>query len=253
MQLTFMSYLIVLPLVFLAALVDSIGGGGGLISLPAYTLAGLPYGMASGCNKFSACCATMAATYRFIRSGKIMWLPALCAMAGSLPASFLGTRLSILLGNRFMNIFMICATPVVAAAVLIRRKQGAREVRVTCLRLLLCFLGGALMGFYDGFFGPGTGTFLILMFTWTTGMDMVAASASSKPVNLASNIASLVTRLAAGQVIFALAIPATCLSIAGAWIGSKLAITRGAKFIRYVMLGVMALLMVKLIADMING
>ena len=121
MQLTFASYLIVLPLVFLAALVDAIGGGGGLISLPAYTLAGLPYGMASGCNKFSACCATIAATGRFIRSGKIKWKPALCAVAGSLPASYLGTRLSIVLGNGFMNLFMICATPVVAALVLLRR------------------------------------------------------------------------------------------------------------------------------------
>lgn len=253
MQLTFTTYLIVLPLVFLAALVDSIGGGGGLISLPAYTLAGLSYDLASGCNKFSAGCATLTATYRFIRSGKIMWLPALCAMAGSLPASFLGTRVSMLLGNRFMNIFMICATPVVAAAILIRRKETAREVRVTGWRLFFCFLGGALMGFYDGFFGPGTGTFLIVMFTWVTGMDMVAASATSKPVNLASNIASVVTRLIASQVIFALAIPATCLSITGAWIGSKLALTKGAKFIRYVMLGVMALLMVKLIVDLFKG
>ena len=250
MQLTFASYLIVLPLVFLAALVDAIGGGGGLISLPAYTLAGLPYGMASGCNKFSACCATIAATGRFIRSGKIKWKPALCAVAGSLPASYLGTRLSIVLGNGFMNLFMICATPVVAALVLLRRRAEARDVRITNARLVLCFLGGALMGFYDGFFGPGTGTFLILMFNWAAGMDMVSASASSKPVNLASNISSLITRLAAGQVIFALAIPATCVSVAGAWIGSKLALTRGAKLIRGVMIAVMALLMVKLIIDL---
>ena len=107
------------------------------------------------------------------------------------------------------------------------------------------------MGAYDGFFGPGTGTFLILLFTALTGMDMVTASATAKPVNLASNVSSLITRIAAGQVIFALAIPAMAFSITGGWLGSKLALMRGARFIRYVMLGVLALLVVTLIMEVV--
>ena len=250
MTVTLEMYLIVLPLVFLAALVDSIGGGGGLISLPAYTLAGLPYGLASGCNKFSACFGTLSATVRYFKSGKILWKPALCAVIAALPGSWLGTRASILLSNEFMNIFMICAIPVVAVAVLAKRNTEAKSKPITPLRLFFCFLSGLIVGFYDGFFGPGTGTFLIILFTWMTGMDMVTASASAKPVNLASNIASLITRISAGQVIYTLAVPAMILSVIGGWLGSKLALTKGAKFIRYVTLGVLALLLLSLVTEL---
>lgn len=249
MELTLETYLIVLPLVFLAAVVDSIGGGGGLISLPAYTLAGLPYDIASGCNKFSACFGTLSATLRYFRSGKILWRPALWAAIAALPGAWLGTWLSNRLGNGFMHLFMICAIPVVAVLVLLKKNDAALSKPVTPLRLALCGVSGLCVGFYDGFFGPGTGTFLILLFTSLTGMDMVTASATAKPVNLASNLSSLLTRLASGQVIFALAVPAMLFSVAGGWLGSKLALTRGARFIRCVMLGVLALLLAKLAAE----
>ena len=251
MELTLETYLIVLPLVFLAAVVDSIGCGGGLISLPAYTLAGLPYGLASGCNKFSASFGTLSSVVKYARGRKILWLPALVAALGALPGAWLGTWISMLLSSRFMYIFMICATPVVGLLVVFKKDIGAEPRPVTKKTLFLCFLSGLLVGAYDGFFGPGTGTFLILLFTALTGMDMVTASATAKPVNLASNISSLATRIAAGQVIFALAVPAVLFSISGGYLGSKLALMRGARFIRYVMLGVLALLVVTLILEMV--
>ena len=245
-------YLIVLPLAFLASVVDSISGGGGLISLPAYTLAGLDYGLASGCNKFSASFGTVMATIRYFKSGRILIRPALMAALGSLPGAWLGTRLSMMLSNRFMHVFMLCAIPVVSALVILK-KDVERAPRPMNRRTLLTCLGvGLLTGTYDGFFGPGTGTFLILLFTALTGMDMVTASATAKPVTLASNLTSLVTRIAAGQVLFALAVPAMCFSMAGGWIGSKLALRRGAKLVRYVMLGVMALLVIKLAAELMG-
>lgn len=253
MELSIETYLIVLPLVFLAAVVDSISGGGGLISLPAYTLAGLDYGLASGCNKFSACFGTLSSVVRYFKGGKILWLPALIAAAAALPGAWLGTKLSMLLSNDFMNIFMICATPVVGILVVLKKDTDAHPKPMTKKTYFFCFLSGLIVGAYDGFFGPGTGTFLILLFTSLTGMDMVTASATAKPVNLASNISSLITRIAAGQVIFTLALPAMCFSIAGGWLGSKLALTRGAKFIRYVMLAVLALLVLTLIVDVIGG
>ena len=250
MQITLKMYLIVLPLVFFAAVVDAIGGGGGLISLPGYTLAGLDYGFASGCNKFSACFGTLSSVLRFWKSGKILWRPALCAAAGALPGAYIGTRVSLILGSNFMRIFMLCAIPVVAVVMLLKKDQETESRPVTRKTLILCVLIGLAVGFYDGFFGPGTGTFLILLFKALTGMDMVTASATSKPVNLASNISSLITRIAAGQVIFALALPAMCMSVIGGQVGSKLALTRGAKFIRAVMLFVLALLVVKLITEL---
>ena len=251
LELTLQTYLIVLPLVFLAALVDAIGGGGGLISLPGYTLAGLDYGMASGCNKFTSSAGSLMATIRYFRGGKILWKPALCAAVGALPGAWLGTELSMLLSTRVMNIFMICATPVVGAVVVLKKDFPTESRPVTRKTLLICLVTGLLIGAYDGFFGPGTGTFLILLMTSLTGMDMVTASATSKPVNLASNISSLITRIAAGQVLFALALPAMCFSMTGGWLGSKLAMTRGAKLIRFVMLGVLALLVFRLITDLL--
>ena len=249
MQVSLNMYLIVLPMVFLASLVDSIAGGGGLISLPAYTFAGLSYDMASGCNKFSSTFGTLVSTIRYYRSGRLLVMPALCAAAAALPGSWLGTRAAMALGNQMMNGFMVFAIPVVGALVLFRGK-GPDVSRPVCRKTcLLCLTIGLFTGFYDGFFGPGTSTFLIILFKWIAGMDMVTASATAKPVNLASNIASLVTRIAAGNVLYALAVPAMCCSVAGGWLGSRLALTKGARLIRYVMLGVLTLLTVKLAVE----
>jgi len=244
------TYLLVLPLVFLAAVVDAIAGGGGLISLPAYTVAGLNYDYASGNNKFSSTFGTLMATIRYARSGAVKPRPATIAAALALPGSWLGTRAAMALGNRVMHVFMVFAIPVVGALVLLEGKKAERVPRpFTRRQYPLCAAIGLAIGFYDGFFGPGTGTLLILLFTWLLGMDMVSASATAKPVNLASNISSLITRIAAGNVLFALALPAMCCSLAGGWLGAKLALTRGAKLIRVVMLGVLALLTVRLAVE----
>ncbi|MBR1561358.1 MAG: TSUP family transporter [Clostridia bacterium] len=253
MVLTPKVYLIVLPMVFLAALVDAIAGGGGLISLPAYTLAGLDYDFASGNNKFSSTFGTLTATIRYLKSGKVMLRPALIASALALPGSWLGTQAAMALGNRAMRGFMVFAIPIVGAAVLVKGRSPEHARPFVGRDYPVCALIGLVIGFYDGFFGPGTGTFLILLFTNLLGMDMVTASATCKPVNLTSNIAALVTRVAAGDVVFALALPAVCCSVTGGWIGAKLALTRGARFIRWVMLAVLALLTVRLAVEWIGG
>lgn len=251
MQVTAHMYLMVLPMVFLASVVDAIAGGGGLISLPAYTLAGLNYDFASGNNKFSSTFGTLTATVRYYRSGKLQMKPALVAAALALPGSWLGTRSAMALGNRVMHGFMVFAIPVVGTLVLLKGKAPDRSRPIVRRDYPVCAAIGLAIGFYDGLFGPGTGTFLILLFTGLLGMDMVSASATAKPVNLLSNIASLITRIAAGNVLFALAIPAMCCSVTGGWLGARLALTRGARFIRWVMLGVLALLTVRLALDFI--
>ena len=253
MLLTPVTYLIVLPMVFLAAVVDAIAGGGGLISLPAYTVAGLSYDFASGNNKFSSTFGTLMATVRYAKSGAVKPRPAAIAAALALPGSWLGTRAAMALGNRTMRVFMVFALPVVGVLVLLEGKKPRRTRPAARHQAPLCAAIGLAIGFYDGFFGPGTGTLLILLFTWLLGMDMVSASATAKPVNLASNISSLVTRIAAGNVLFALALPAMCCSLAGGWLGARLALTRGAKLIRAVMLAVLALLTVRLAVEWLSA
>lgn len=252
MTVTASTYLTVLPLVFLASLVDAISGGGGLISLPAYTMAGLSYDLAAGSNKLSSSFGSLIATVRYARAGKVLLRPALWATLGALPGSYLGTRAAMALGSGIMNRVMVFAIPIVGALVVFKPVRAAEPKPLTRVREALCLAIGLTTGFYDGFFGPGTGTFLILLFTYLTGMDMVSASATAKPVNLTSNLSSLVTRIAAGDVLYAVAAPAIACSLAGGWLGSKLALTQGAKLVRWVMLGVLALLTVKLAADLLH-
>ncbi|MBQ9196940.1 MAG: TSUP family transporter [Clostridia bacterium] len=241
--------LVVLPLVFAASMVDAIGGGGGLISLPAYLVAGLPSDLASGSNKLSASFGTLVATFRFFRSGKIMMKPALTAAAMAVIGAFFGAQINERLSDAAFRVVLLVLIPLIAVLMALRHTAPDRALPMTKKRLALCGLIGLAVGAYDGFFGPGTGVLLILGFTWAAGMDTVTASGSSKVVNLASNISALAAHFMNGNILFALAVPAMACSALGGWLGSWLAIRRGAKFIRAVMMGVMALLLVRLAVD----
>lgn len=249
MTVTLHMYLIVLPLVFAASMVDAIGGGGGLISLPGYMVAGLSSSLASGSNKLSASFGTTIAAAKFLRSGKVMLLPALCAAALALPGAFLGAELMSVTPDAVYRAVLLVLIPLMAVIMLLRRNAPERALQMNKKRLALCALIGFFVGMYDGFFGPGTGVLLILGFTWIAGMDTVTASGSSKVVNLASNLSALVAHLLNGNVVFALAVPAMAAAALGGYVGSSLAIRKGARFIRYVMMGVMVLLLIRLAVD----
>ena len=248
MEVTLRMYLIVLPLAFLAATMDAIAGGGGVISLPAYLTAGLPPVEASGSNKFSAMFGSLLATIRFIRSGRMPYAPALLAAAGALPGSYLGAELLKRVSDQWMRVFLLFALPA-AALLLIFGRIGDDPQPMTRKGLALCPVIGLVVGFYDGFFGPGTGTILILLFTGLLKMDMVSASGAAKLVNLASNLAAMVSLVIGGKVLFQLAVPAMVCSAAGGYLGAKLALVVGAKLIRAVMVGVFCLIMVTLVLE----
>lgn len=252
MQVTPMMLLTVCPLVFLAAAVDSIAGGGGLISLPAYLLTGIPPVVASGTNKFSACLGTLVASFRYAKGKRVAWRPALLAVLGALPGSFLGAELLKHAPEAFVRIFLLIAVPL-AALLLLLRPPRVDPKPLTRLRLIYCALIGLAVGFYDGFFGPGTGTLLIMLFSWVLGMDLVTASGSAKLVNLASNLGALSALLMGGNVLWALGLPAMVCSMAGGYIGSLLALKKGARMVRVMMLGVLALLLIKLAFDYLGG
>lgn len=250
MDVTSSMYLIVLPLVFLAAVIDAIGGGGGLISLPAYMVAGLPASLASGSNKLSASFGTLIAAVKFLRSKKVLLLPALMAVAGAIPGAYLGAELLSRTPERVLRLVILCVIPVMAVIMLLKRNAPERSnLKMTKMKYALCLLTGLLIGLYDGFCGPGTGTLLIMGFTWIVGMDTVTASGSAKIVNLSSNISALISHAINGNILFALAIPAMLCAAAGGYIGSALAIKKGAKFVRVVMMCMMAALIVKLAVD----
>ena len=183
MELTWMTYLIVCPLVFLAGLIDSVAGGGGLISLPAYMAAGLSPLQAAGTNKLSACMGTVASTGRFVRDRKIDWKAGLFAALGAFPGSWLGALLQQHIPQETIRVLMIVAIPLVAVVVLRKKDMTGRCIVPETFYRPMAFAIGLFIGFYDGLIGPGTGTFLILMFTMALGMEAVMASGTAKVVN----------------------------------------------------------------------
>lgn len=251
MELTLTAYLIVCPLAFLAGLIDSVAGGGGLISLPAYYLAGLPPVLAAGTNKLSACLGTMASTTRFIRGHKVDWRAGLFAAAGAFPGSWLGTLLLQHIPEDTIRLLMICAIPLVAVVVLRRRDMTGHCIVPEQFYRPLALGIGFMVGFYDGLIGPGTGTFLILLFTMALGMEAVLASGTAKIVNLTSNMAALISLMSTGNVLAALGIPAALCGIVGNWLGAGLTMKKGVGFIRGMLLVVLALLLAKMVYDML--
>lgn len=251
MELTIKTYLIVCPLVFFAGFVDSVAGGGGLISLPAYIFAGLPIHYAYGTNKMAASFGTSIATFQFAKNGNIRLRPALIAAAGAIVGAWFGSQLVMVLSAEILQIMLMVCLPVVAIFMLTRRQLGKDEDSFPEKKkeYLLCSIIGLVMGVYDGLFGPGTGTFLLMCFTTLLGYSMITATANAKVVNLASNISALVTYIIGGKVLFSIGIPCIASAVLGNYLGSKMAIRKGSKFIRPVMTFVIALLFVKVLCD----
>ena len=246
-------YLIVLPAVFLAGVLDAIAGGGGLISVPAYLAAGVPPHLALGTNKFSASFGTAVATARYVKHGIVDLRTALATAFCALGGSLLGARVVLGVDPEFLKYILLVAIPIIALVTL--RKTHLGQSQETYLisgrrRLMWVIGGGAMIGFYDGLFGPGTGSFLMLFFVWALRYDFVSANGNTKVVNLSTNIAALVIFLIHGKVSFALGIPAAMCGVVGNWVGSKLVIRRGARLIRPVFFIVLALLLGKTIYDL---
>lgn len=245
--------LTVCPLVALAGFVDSIAGGGGLISLPAYYLAGLPASTAAGTNKMSACMGTALATYSFASSGRMEKRIGLLSGVAALAASVLGVMVMKQLSDQAIRVLVMCCLPVAAVFTLRgHRSADGRKSFSPAAEAGIALLIGCAIGFYDGLVGPGTGTFLILLFVQIFGLDDVTASGTAKIPNLMSNIAALSSLFLAGDVLWQLGLPAGLCSMAGAALGSRLTIRKGAKFIRSMMVIVLILLLVKMVTDMLQ-
>ncbi|SMC88825.1 TSUP family transporter [Papillibacter cinnamivorans] len=240
---------IVCPLVFLAGFVDSIAGGGGLISLPAYLLAGLPAHTAAGTNKLAASVGTLCAAVRYIRAGKIDIRVSLLAALGSFGGAALGSSLALMVSDAALKLLMLAALPAVAVFLIFRRdfgKEGGQEKELPeRKRVLFSVLIGLGIGCYDGLIGPGTGTFLLLAFTAVMGFDLLKSTGCAKVANLASNLASILVFLIGGKIYFAVALPAAACTAAGSLVGTKLALAGGSRYVRYVVFMVLGILFVK--------
>lgn len=242
-------YLIVCPLVFLAGLIDSIAGGGGLISLPAYLIAGVPPHIALGTNKISSSMGTVVSAAKLAKNGFVDRRTAvpggLCAVAGAI----VGATISLYVEDTVITHMMIVILPVVAFYVLRSRTLGESEKTGTLTggRLIGAVCGiGLVMGIYDGFYGPGTGTFLLLLLTGLAHLDTRRAAGTTKVMNLSSNLAALATFLINGKVYYSLGLVSGLFCIAGHYIGSSLVVRGGRRVVRPMILVVLCILFGKL-------
>ena len=246
--------LIVCPLVFVGGLIDAVAGGGGLITLPAYLIAGLPPHMASATNKCGNFFGTALSTVRFLKKGHIHLPSAVMGAVFALVGAWMGARLNMVLPEQALYYLMLVLVPVMAVFLMFKRDFGRsdRSGELGAAKLLaLSGMIGLVVGGYDGFFGPGAGTFLMLAFTGLCKFDLLTASGNTKLANAASNLASLVTFALGGKVLWAVGIPAALCGIAGNYIGSGLAMKKGAKIIRPMFVVVLSLLVLRLLYDLL--
>lgn len=239
--------------VFLASFMDAIGGGGGIISLPAYLLAGLPMHYALGTNKLSACIGTVASTVRYVKNGYVDWFLGIPSIMLAMAGAHLGTRLQLAVDEKYLKLVLIVILPVIA--VILLRKKDLPEVWRPLhqgLRRAIIWSASLVIGIYDGFYGPGTGTFLLLTFCYLGKIDVRTASGNVKLVNLSSNIGALFTSLAAGKVMIPLGLTAAIFSISGQYLGAGLALKNGSKIVRPVILLVIILLSIKVLLELLG-
>lgn len=232
-----------------AGLVDTIAGGGGLITLPVLlTVCPNPID-AVGTNKLQATFGSSSATFHFARAGALNYREVrracLLAFVGSMGGSLLVQQLDPDAIRRIVPVVLFC----VVIFVWLRPKLGERDVHPRISRIKFDCIFAFGLGMYDGFLGPGTGTFLALAFMTALGFNLARATVNAKALNWSSNVASLIMFLIARKVWFA----AGLIMGAGQWLGaragSRLVVTRGTRFIRPVFLAMVFLLTLKLIYD----
>lgn len=233
----------------LAGFINAIAGGGGLLSIPALMWVGLPPATVLATNKLQACGGSFSASYYFVRKGIIrlgeIKLAIACAFTGSILGTVAVQRIDATILESVLP-FLILA---IGAYFLFSKKITAQDNKQLLTPAIFAFSIALCIGFYDGFFGPGTGSFLTLAFVSLAGNDLIKATAHAKVLNFASNIAALISFALAGKVLWLLGACMLVGQAIGATLGSKLVINQGARFIRPLMVTMSVALSAKLLLN----
>jgi uncharacterized membrane protein YfcA len=233
---------------FAAGLVDAIAGGGGLVTVPALLAAGLPPHVALATNKGQAVFGAVASAAGYARKGAIERARAPLAFALGCVGSLLGAAGQLAMRPSALRPAVLVLLVASAVVVSWPRPSGARVP--LAYAPLLGAAAALFLGAYDGFFGPGVGTMLLVSFVLVYGDSLTRASANAKVVNLASNVAAFLLFTWRGNIVWPIAVAMGCANLTGAWVGAHLAVARGDRFIRPVVLVVVAALVLKLAIDL---
>lgn len=247
-------YIIVCPLTFLAGFIDAIAGGGGLISLPAFIISGIPVHFAIGTNKLSSSMGTTVATYRYAKKGYIKFKLSVCSAICALIGSSIGALISLKISDFCFKILMLVILPIIAFYVVFKRNfEVSPNIKiVTTFKVyLICMVIAFILGIYDGFYGPGTGTFLLLLLTGVVHLDLNISAGMTKIINLSSNLAGLITFVINGKVFLTLGLAAGFFSIVGNYIGAGYFTKSGVKIVRPVIIIVLIIFFIKVLLSLL--
>jgi len=259
-----------------AGLVDAVAGGSGVIAVPALLAAGLPPHLALGTNKAQGVFGTCASTLRYARAGLLDPRRARVTFPAGLAGSLCGAALVLLVPPSTLRPMVLVLLIAVAVALALRPSAPTATATPTAILTptstatptatptspstwarraprLAAAAVALLLGAYDGFFGPGAGTFLILAFAFLFDLPLQRASADAKPVNFASNLAALALFSARGAVLWEVALPMAAAQFAGGWLGAHLAVRGGDRLVRALVLLVVLALVAKLATDMVRA
>jgi len=239
---------------FLASFMDAIAGGGGIISVPTYLLAfhGLPTYYALGTNKLSAGIGAIFSAARFVRSGLVDWKLTGPAIPLALLGSVCGTWLQHHTPDTILKYLLLIVLPVVAIVTLRTRTWPDEPGEIPFwTQAIIVWAASFIIGGYDGYYGPGTGTFLMIVFIRMAKMDTRHAAGAVKVINMTSNLGSLFTSLTSGYVYIGIGLVSAVTSIIGAYLGAGLAIKNGSKIVRPTVILVLILLTVKVGSELL--
>jgi uncharacterized membrane protein YfcA len=251
-DISLLAHLVVLLAGAVAGFVDSIAGGGGLITVPALLAVGLPPHLALGTNKLASTMGVTTALSRYRGGGLVRlrdWLPAIACTAT-------GAASGTLLIQRVSADFLGWLIPLLLVAILVytlaSRDLGERPSRARLDRRVFQVLGGLVLGFHDGFFGPGTGAFWALALVALVGLDMRRATAATKVMNATSNWTALVFFALGGKVVWTVGLAMGAGQILGATLGARQVLRRPPRFVRWFLVGSVALTAVRLVWERVQ-
>ena len=241
------------PLLFCGALlagwIDSIAGGGGMVTIPLLLGVGVPPQMVLGTNKFQASFGSFTAARHYVHEQVVPLPDAIPGIAFTLAGSALGTLAVQQIDPSVLNVVIPFLLLFIAAYMVFTPSLGAVEARPRMRRMLFYALAGLALGFYDGFFGPGVGSFWAIAFVMGLGFDFTRATGYTKVMNFTSNIISFLVFVAGGYVLWLPGLVMAGGQIVGARLGSAMAVTKGSSFIRPILIVAVVLTTLKLLSD----
>ncbi|WP_320033734.1 TSUP family transporter [Halarcobacter sp.] len=234
---------------FIAGYIDSIAGGGGMIQVPVLLYSGIPPVFVLAANKSAGMFGALMATIKYAASKKVNWKVVSIAIIPCLLASYLGSSLVMYLPQELIH-WAILLSIAIAMISLFKKSKTIKEENIKLTKKSI-ILSTAPIGFYDGILGPGTGTYLTISMKKFLNLDFLVSTASTKPLNFATNFGSVVAFFFAGKILWLVAIPMGIANICGSYVGSHYAIKGGEAFIKKVLITVLVAMLFANIYKMI--